>query len=108
MKETPSCKTVFIDMFLAFCRCGLDKLQKRVTPHCYKSVYVLICRSQRRTMYYIVLAHFQVQNLEAELINMVYGTEPYAGVDFNLTLCPLQSRSNTFTMCNTMPESTLT
>ncbi len=36
MKETPSCKTVFIvplwcavfiDMFLAFCMCGLDKLQ---------------------------------------------------------------------------------
>ena len=34
---------------------------------------------------------------------------PYAGVDYNLTLCPLQSRhSNTFTMRNPMPESTLT
>ncbi len=46
--------------------------------------------------------------------SMVYGTEwgymePYAGVDYNLTLCQLQSRlSNTFTMDNPMPESTLT
>jgi hypothetical protein len=36
---------------------------------------------------------------------------PYAGADYNLTLCPLQSRlqsPNTFTMDNPMPESTLT
>ncbi len=31
---------------------------------------------------------------------------PYAGVDYNLTLCPLQSRLNTFTTGNPMPEST--
>jgi hypothetical protein len=28
---------------------------------------------------------------------------PYAGVDYNLSLCPLQSRLNTFTMGNPMP-----
>jgi hypothetical protein len=35
---------------------------------------------------------------------------PYAGVDYNLTLCPIHSRvgANTFTMGNPMPESTLT
>jgi hypothetical protein len=33
---------------------------------------------------------------------------PYAGVDYNLTLCPLyRVDSNTFTMGNPMPESTL-
>jgi hypothetical protein len=33
--------------------------------------------------------------------------EPYAGVDYHLIICPLQSRPNTFTMGNPMPESTL-
>jgi hypothetical protein len=34
---------------------------------------------------------------------------PYVGVDYNLTLCDVHSRvdSNTFTMSNPMPESTL-
>ncbi len=33
---------------------------------------------------------------------------PYAGVDYNLTLCPLyRVDSNTFTMGNPVPESTL-
>ncbi len=32
---------------------------------------------------------------------------PYAGVDYNLILCPLRVDSNTFTMGNPMPESTL-
>ncbi len=39
--------------------------------------------------------------------NMVYGTL-YAGVDYNLTLCPLyRVDSNTFIMGNPVPESTL-
>jgi hypothetical protein len=38
-------------MFQAFCRCGHDKLQKRVFLQCYKSMYVLRCRSQSRTMF---------------------------------------------------------
>jgi hypothetical protein len=33
---------------------------------------------------------------------------PCAGVDYNLTLCSLQSESNTFTMGNPMQKSTLT
>ncbi len=38
--------------------------------------------------------------------NMVYGT--FAGVDYNLTLCRLRVETNTWTMGNHMPESTLT
>jgi hypothetical protein len=42
---------------------------------------------------------------------MVYGT-PYPGVDYNLTLCPLQSRLKHIyrghQWGNSMPESTLT
>ncbi len=40
---------------------------------------------------------------------MVYGTL-YAGVDYNLTYCNVHYRvdSNTFTMGNSLPESTLT
>ncbi len=33
---------------------------------------------------------------------------PYAGVDYNLTLCQLKVDYNTFTIGNPMPESTLT
>ncbi len=33
--------------------------------------------------------------------------EPYAGVDYSLTLCQLQSQLNTFTMGNPMQGSTL-
>jgi hypothetical protein len=65
----------------------------------------IVCKCMR------LIIPYNVGKAEAESKekHCVWESGPYARVDFNLTLCPLQRvDSNTFTMGNPMPEATLT
>ncbi len=72
----------------------------------FLSLSVSLCR-----MFLFHLSLF-VSFLRGQIQRKPWCMGPYAGVDYNLTLCPLQSRLqhiyHTFIMDNPMPESTLT